>query len=113
MSEIIQIDQDHREVVRGLIKDSSVICSDTSAPDVYMHIITKDDTAELFEGDGTVVPKMARTRFHVFRKNPGSDPFSTTVAVTDLPAAAATKTPEWAWGRTALLTMRPGRLSWS
>ncbi|MBR0830596.1 hypothetical protein JQ596_34320 [Bradyrhizobium manausense] len=91
MSEIIQIDQDHREVVRGLVKDSSVICSDTSAPDVYVHIITKDDTAELFKGDGTVVPKMTRTRFHVFRKNPGDEPFSATVTVTDLPGAAAAR----------------------
>ncbi|MBR0714556.1 hypothetical protein [Bradyrhizobium liaoningense] len=91
MSEIIQIDQDHREVVRGLVKDSSVICSDTSAPDVFVHIITKDDTAELFKGDGTVVPKMTRTRFHVFRRNPGNDPFSATVTVTDLPAAAVAR----------------------
>ncbi len=91
MSEIIQLNQDNREVVRGLAKDSSVICSDTSAPDVYVHVITKNDTAELFKGDGTVVPKMTRTRFHIFRKNSGSDPFSATVTVTDLPAAAGAK----------------------
>ena len=91
MSDIINLDQDHREVVRGLAKDSSVICSVASAPDVYVHIITKDDTAELFKGDGTVVPKMTKTRFHIFRKNSGDAPFSATVTVTDLPAASTAK----------------------
>lgn len=109
MSEIIQIDQDHREVVRGLVKDSSVICSDTSAPDVYVHIITKDDTAELFKGDGTVVPKMTRTRFHVFRKNPGNDPFSATVTVTDLPGAAAARADALV-AAFSLLKHKPGAL---
>jgi hypothetical protein len=67
------------------------MCSATSATDVYVHIITKDDTAELFKGDGTVVPKMTRTRFHVFRKDSGNDPFSATVTVTDLPGASGAK----------------------
>jgi len=69
MSETINLDRDHREVVRGIVKDSSVLCSATSAPDVYVHVITAKDTAELHKGDGTVVPKMTRTRFHVFRVN--------------------------------------------
>jgi hypothetical protein len=88
MSETINLDRDHREVVRGIVKDSSVLCSATSAPDVYVHVITAKDTAELHKGDGTVVPKMTRTRFHVFRVNSGNDPFSATVVVTDLPASA-------------------------
>ena len=91
MSETITLDSDHREVVRGIVKDSSVLCSTTSAPDVYVHVITAKDTAELYKGDGTVIPKMTRTRFHLFRKNPGNDPFSATVAVTDLPASATDK----------------------
>jgi hypothetical protein len=91
MSETIVLDIDHREVVRGIAKDSSVLCSTTSAPDVYVHVITAKDTAELHKGDGTVIPKMTRTRFHVFRVNPGNDPFSATVVVTDLPASATAK----------------------
>jgi len=88
MSETIALDIAHREVVRGIVKDSSVLCTVTSAPDVYVHVITKEDTAELYKGDGTIIPKMTRTRFYVFRKNPGDEPFSATVTVTDLPAAA-------------------------
>jgi hypothetical protein len=91
MSETIVLKNDHPEVVRGIVKDSSVLCSDTSAPDVFIHVITASDTAELFKGDGTVIPKMTRTRFRVFRKSPGDDPFSATVGVTDLPASAADK----------------------
>ena len=91
MSETIVLKNDHPEVVRGLVKDSSVLCSDTSAPDVFIHVITASDTAELFKGDGTVIPKMTRTRFRVFRKNPGDDPFSATVVVTDLPTSATEK----------------------
>ena len=86
MSETIILDSTNREVVRGIVKDSSVVCSDTSAHDVYVHVITKDDTAELYKGDGTVIPKMTRTRFYVFRRNPGAEPFSAKVVVTDLPA---------------------------
>jgi hypothetical protein len=86
MSETITLTSTNREVVRGIVKDSSVLCSDTSAHDVYVHVITKDDTAELYKGDGTVIPKMTRTRFYVFRRNPGDEPFSATVVVTDLPA---------------------------
>jgi hypothetical protein len=91
MSETIVLKSVHPEVVRGIVKDSSVLCSDTSAPDVFIHVITPSDTAELFKGDGTVVPKMTKARFRVFRKNPGDDPFSATVAVTDLPANATDK----------------------
>jgi hypothetical protein len=91
MSETITLHSEHPEVVRGLAKDSSVLCTQTSAADVYVHVITKADTAELHKGDGTVIPKMTRTRFRVFRSNTGDDPFSATVAVTDLPAAASSR----------------------
>jgi len=88
MSETITLDVAHREAVRGIVKDSSILCTITSAPDVYVHVITKEDTAELHQGDGTIIPKMTRTRFHVFRSNTGDEPFSATVTVTDLPASA-------------------------
>jgi hypothetical protein len=91
MSETIVLKNDHPEVVRGIVKDSSVLCSATSASDVFIHVITPSDTAELFQGDGTVIPKMTKARFRVFRKSPGDDPFSATVVVTDLPASATEK----------------------
>ncbi|MGY4282721.1 hypothetical protein ACVWXO_001941 [Bradyrhizobium sp. LM2.7] len=91
MSETIVLDTAHRQVVRGIVKDSSVLCTATSAPDVYVHVITKADTAELHQGDGTVIPKMARTRFYVFRSNTGNEPFSASVTITELPAAAAAR----------------------
>jgi hypothetical protein len=79
VSETIELDQNNRQIVKGIVKASSVTCSVTSAADVYVHVITKDDTAELYKGDGTVIPKLTRTRFYVFRKNPGNAPFSATV----------------------------------
>jgi hypothetical protein len=91
MSETIVLTSDHRVVVRGITKDSSVLCSITSASDVFVHVITDADTAELFQGDGTVVPKLTSTQFRLFRKNPGDDPFSATVVVTDLPPSATEK----------------------
>jgi hypothetical protein len=88
MSETIVLDSGHRKVVRGIVTDSSVLCSSTSAPDVYVHVIT-DVTTELYMGDGMVIPKMTSAQFYVFRKNTGNDPFSATVVVTDVPASAA------------------------
>ncbi|WFU75488.1 hypothetical protein [Bradyrhizobium sp. CB2312] len=73
MSEMILLDTAHREVVRGIVKDSSVLCTTTSAPDVYVHAITKEDKAELHQGDGTVIPQMTRIRFYVFRSNTGTN----------------------------------------
>lgn len=91
MTETITLDMATREVVRGIVKDSSVLCTVTSAPDVYVNIITKADTATLHKGDGTVIPKMTRTRFHLFRANTGNEPFSATVVVTDLPSSPAAR----------------------
>lgn len=91
MSETIALVSGQPPAVRGIAKDSSVLCSATSAPDVYVHVITAKDTAELHKGDGTVIPKMTRTTFRVFRTNSGDDPFSATVVVTDLPAAPTEK----------------------
>jgi hypothetical protein len=75
MSETINLDQNNRQVVRGIVKASSVTCSMNSAADVYAHVITKDDTAELYKGDGTVIPKATRTRFYIFRKTPATRHF--------------------------------------
>jgi hypothetical protein len=91
MSETIVLDSNHRKVVRGIVKDCFVLCSTTSAPDVYVHVIT-DETTELYMGDSTVLAKMTSAQFYVFRKNSGDDPFSATVVVTDLPADAAEDT---------------------
>lgn len=91
MSDTIKLDQDHRVVVRGIAKDSSVTCTDTSAPDVYVHVITAKDTAELHKGDGTVIPKMTRTTIRLFRVDPSNAPFSATVVITDLPKSDSKK----------------------
>lgn len=91
MSETIKLASTQPPAVRGIAKDSSVLCSATSAPDVYVHVITAKGTAELHKGDGSVIPKMTPTTFRVFRTNSGNDPFSATVVVTDLPAAPTDK----------------------
>jgi len=52
------LDKRHRQVVRGIVKDSAVLCTQTSAADVYVHVITQKDTGELYKGDGTVIPPM-------------------------------------------------------
>lgn len=109
MSETIVLHSDHPEVVRGIVKDSSVLCSATSTPDVYIHVITAKDTAELFKGDGTVIPKMTRTRFRVFRKSSGDGPFSATVVVTDLPGSATEKS-NTLMAAFGLVKHKPGRL---
>ena len=70
---------------------------------MFIHVITPSDTAELFKGDGTVIPKMTKARFRVFRKSPGDDPFSATVVVTDLPASATEKS------KTLMAAFRPGQ----
>ena len=62
MSETITLTQDSREVVRGLGTDSIITCTRTSAADVYIHVITKDDTTELFAGDSTAEARLTRVR---------------------------------------------------
>jgi hypothetical protein len=74
MTETINLDSGHREVVRGIAKDSSVLCSITSAPDVYIHVITAKDTAELFKGDGTVIPNDDAHAVSCLSKEPGRRP---------------------------------------
>jgi len=88
MSETITLTQDSREVVRGLGTDSIITCTRTSAADVYIHVITKDDTTELFAGDSTAEARLTRVRLHLFRKNSGSGPFSATINITDAPPAS-------------------------
>jgi hypothetical protein len=108
MSETIVLDSNHRKVVRGIVTDSSVLCSTTSAPDVYVHVITAADTTELYMGDGMVIPKMTSTQFYVFRKNTGNDPFSATVVVTDIPASAADTTTKKA-KKANMVAMKPAK----
>ena len=43
--------------------------STTSAPDLCIHVIT-DSTVELYQGGGTVVPKLTSPTFRPFRNNP-------------------------------------------
>ena len=74
MSETIVLKNDHPEVVRGIAKDSSVLCSDTSASDVFIHVITPSDTAELFKGDGTVIPKLTKDAVSRVSQEPGRRP---------------------------------------
>ncbi|MFZ0064856.1 MAG: hypothetical protein WAK90_01680 [Pseudolabrys sp.] len=81
MAEIINLDQDHLEVVRGAPKDSIVTCTRTSAPDVYVRAIGPKDTVDLHQGDSTPFAKMSRLRFHLFRTNAGADPFSANIDI--------------------------------
>jgi hypothetical protein len=85
MSETVKLDQDHREAVRGTVKDTLVKCSKTSAPDVYITAITPDDTAILHLGDSTVVAKRSHVRFHVFCRQIGDVRFSGEAELTELP----------------------------
>jgi hypothetical protein len=87
MGETINLDQDHLEVVRGAAKDSIVLCTKTSAPDVYVAAISPKETDELHQGDSTAFPKITRLRFHLFRTKTGNDPFSATIDITAVPDA--------------------------
>jgi hypothetical protein len=87
MGETINLDQDHREVVRGAAKDSIVTCIKTSAPDVYVAAIGVKETDELHQGDSTAFPKISRLKFHLFRTKVGDDPFSATIDITPIPDA--------------------------
>jgi hypothetical protein len=92
MGEIIILDQDHREVVRGSAADSIIKCTKTSAPDVYVGAISPKETEYLHEGDSTAFPKITRMRLHLFRTNNGNDPFSATVEITAVPPSPKMKT---------------------
>ena len=85
MTEIVKLDQNHREAVRGTVKDTMVGCSKTSAPDVYVTAITPDDTTILHLGDSTVVAGRAHVRLHLFCRQAGDVPFSGEVELTELP----------------------------
>jgi hypothetical protein len=47
MAETITLNRDKREVVRGLGTDSIITCTQTSAPDVYVNVISPKDTTPL------------------------------------------------------------------
>lgn len=87
MGETINLDQDHREVVRGAAKDSIVTCIKTSAPDVYVAAVSPKETDELHQGDSTAFPKITRLKLHLFRTKMGDDPFSATIDITAVPDA--------------------------
>jgi len=85
MAEVIKLDLAHREVVRAVIKDSRVTCTNTSAPDVYVNAITPADTQSLHLGDSCIVPKVTRVRVHLFRVDPSPALFSAQVEIAELP----------------------------
>jgi hypothetical protein len=85
MAEIVEIDQDRREAVRGTIKDTMVTASKTSAPDVYITAITPDDTTILHLGDSTVIAKRSHVRLHVSCRRIGDVKFSGEAELTELP----------------------------
>jgi len=85
MTETVKLDQNHREAVRGTVKDTMVRCSKTSAPDVYVTAITPDDTTILHLGDSTVVAGRTHARLHLFSRQAGDVPFSDEVELTELP----------------------------
>jgi hypothetical protein len=82
MTETVSLDQDHREAVRGTIKDTMVKCTKASTPDVYITAITPKDTTILHLGDSTVVAKRSHVRLHLFSRQMGDAPFSGQAEVT-------------------------------
>ena len=87
MTETITVDQDNREVTRGLGYDSIITCTQTSAPDVYVAAITPKDTTNLSKGDSTAEPRLTRVKFYLFRKQETPGPYSATVVIADAPPA--------------------------
>ena len=87
MSEMITVNQDKLEVVRGLAQDSIITCTRLSAPDVFVAIITQQETTNLLsEGDSTAEPRLTRVRIHLFRRSVDDhSPFSATVSIADAP----------------------------
>jgi hypothetical protein len=85
MAETVNLDQNHREAVRGTVSDTMVKCSNTSAPDVYITAITPDDTTILHLGDSTVVAGRTHVRLHLFCRQIGDVPFSGEAKLTELP----------------------------
>ena len=85
MTEVIQLDLDHRDIVRAVVKDSKVTCTKTSAPDVYVNAITPADTQSLHAGDSSIVPKVTRVELRLFRVDPAPDPFSAQIEIAELP----------------------------
>jgi hypothetical protein len=85
MTDTVKLDQDHREAVRGTIKDTVVKCTKTSAADVYITAITPKDTTILHLGDSTVIAKRTHVRLHLFRRQAGDAPFSGEAELTELP----------------------------
>ena len=85
MSDVVKLDQDHREAVRGTVKDTLLKCSKTSAPDVYITAIAPDDTTILHLGDSTAVAGRTHVRLHLFCRQAGDVPFSGEAELKELP----------------------------
>ena len=79
MGEIIRLASTpgHKPLVKGVHKQSSLTCTKTSAPDVFVRvIISNKEEQELFLGDNIVVPSGGNLSIRLFRKNTGDHPYS-------------------------------------
>jgi hypothetical protein len=77
MGEKIALNATTREVARAVAKPSIVKCTKTSAPDVYVNAITKDETTTLHAGDSAAIDKVLTLRLHIFRTSQ-ENPFTGT-----------------------------------
>jgi hypothetical protein len=76
MSQKIKLDSvNHKTQVEAIAQDSILSCDATSAPDVYVTAVLKDEQHSLSAGDSMAVPKGTVT-MRVFRKSAASEPFS-------------------------------------
>lgn len=86
MGEKIVLDDAIRQIAKAVTKDSVVTCIKTSAPDVYVHVITPKWTSTIYAGDSVPAEKMVPLRLYVFRAN-GVVPFSASAEIDISPAA--------------------------
>jgi hypothetical protein len=83
MVEKITLDDAHREVVRAVVKSSTVTVVTSSAADVYVNAITGDGTTSLHKGDSAVIDKLKTLRLHIFRVD-AATPFSAEIDVAEV-----------------------------
>ena len=79
MGEIIRLAStpEHRPIVKGVHKASSLACTQTSAPDVFVRVvISSKEEQELHRGDDIVVPAGGNLTIRLFRRNVGNQPYS-------------------------------------
>ena len=63
-----------QHIVKAVTQDSTLTCTKTSHPDVYVNALTADGTHSLQPGDTSFVPKGTLTVW-VYRKLGGTDAF--------------------------------------